>query len=135
MGKAAQKGRLFRWSPFALPLKINIKGGDSLLIADSRFTVVGDGYTTVIIEGEIPVLRESESISEREATDAPKRLCFEIQQFYLTRGPDHLERAKALASGMDDADGITHILDLLEQGQPFQALKAARKLVKDIPYA
>lgn len=112
-----------------MALKINIKGGDSLLIATSKLTIASEGYTTVIIEGDLPVMRESESIKLHDANSPWKIICYHIQQHYLTGQPDHSRIVKKTGETLGSEDRGTHeiILELLNKGQAFKALKMARR--------
>lgn len=112
-----------------MALKINIKGGDSLLIATSKLTIASEGYTTVIIEGDLPVMRESESIKLHDANSPWKLICYHIQQHYLTGQPDlsRIVRKNGEILGSEDQEAYETILELLDKGQAFKALKIARR--------
>jgi flagellar biosynthesis regulator FlbT len=113
-----------------MALKINLKGGDSLLIGTSRLTIAGEGYTTIVIEGDIPIMRESESIGYDDASTPAKLFLFHIQQCYLVGDNAHLDLAKDSMSELADTDiaAAREVLILMAQGKQFKALRLARAL-------
>lgn len=115
-----------------MPLKINLKDGESVYFGASKVTAVHNGgYTILIIDGEsMPVLKESETVSLDEADTPKKRLYYHMQQHYLERSNEHLRIAEALATQLS-----SHDLAVFEaartaftEARAFRALRLLRDL-------
>lgn len=115
-----------------MALKINLKAGERLLIATSRLTVASEGYTTIIIEGDLPVMRESESITLEQAQTPRARIYYHMQQFYLSQSAEHMKIVQAISETLSDDERaeVQHVLNHVEAGSIFTALKAARKFAE-----
>jgi len=66
-----------------MTLRLTLKPGEAVLIGTSRLTVVSKGACTVILEGDQPVMRAAECITEAEAIDPLSRFRFVLQEIYL----------------------------------------------------
>lgn len=107
-----------------MTLKINLKSGDRLLISTSTIQVVGDGHTIVIIEGEIPVLRESDAIALEKAVHPSQQFRYLMQRAYLTADPAPLTQARVLAEQLGSMSGrALGAIAGFEEGKHFQALR------------
>lgn len=114
-----------------MALKINLRGGDSLLIGTSKLTIASEGYTTVILEGDLPVMRQSDAIRAEDAVTTAQRAVFAMQQFYLTQDTAWLDAFQALGGKEvgDQADQFDQALQLAISGSAFRALKMVKKLL------
>ena len=74
-----------------MPLKIELKPHESIIIGDSLITNDGD-RTRFYIEGNVPILREKFILREKEADTPSKRVYFIVQQMYLSRTPEKLHK-------------------------------------------
>lgn len=72
-----------------MPLKIELKPHESIIIGDALITNDGD-RTRFYIEGNVPILREKFILREKEANTPCKRIYFIVQQMYLSRAPEKL---------------------------------------------
>lgn len=72
-----------------MPLKIELKPHESIIIGESLITNDGD-RTRFYIEGNVPILREKYILREKEADTPCKRIYFIVQQMYLSRMPEKL---------------------------------------------
>lgn len=72
-----------------MPLKIELKPHESIIIGESLITNDGD-RTRFYIEGNVPILREKFILREKEANTPCKRIYFIVQQMYLSRAPEKL---------------------------------------------
>ena len=72
-----------------MPLKIELKPHESIIIGESLITNDGD-RTRFYIEGNVPILREKFILREKEANTPCKRIYFIVQQMYLSRNPEKL---------------------------------------------
>lgn len=72
-----------------MPLKIELKPRESIIIGDALITNDGD-RTRFYIEGNVPILREKFILRERDANTPSRRVYFIVQQMYLSRMPEKL---------------------------------------------
>ncbi len=97
----------------------------------------GDTKCDLIIENEVPVLRDKDILREKEATTPCKRVYFIIQLMYVD-GRDLVERHNIYWSLVKDlveaapstADTLAEISGLVIEGKYYPALKLARKLIE-----
>ncbi|WMT92602.1 flagellar biosynthesis repressor FlbT [Pelagibacterium sp. H642] len=115
-----------------LPLKINLKDGESVYFGASKVTAVHNGgYTILIIDGEsMPVLKESEMVSLDDADTPKKRLYYHMQQHYLERSGEHLRIAEDLARGLsrNDLEIFNAARAAFTEARQFKALRLLRDL-------
>ena len=74
-----------------MPLKIELKPHESIIIGDSIITNDGE-RTRFYIEGNVPILREKFILREAEANTPSKRIYFVVQQMYLSKGSAELQK-------------------------------------------
>ena len=74
-----------------MPLKIELKPHDSIIIGESIITNDGE-RTRFYIEGNEPILRERFILRESEANTPSKRVYFVVQQMYLSKGRKELQK-------------------------------------------
>ncbi|MBU1174147.1 MAG: hypothetical protein KKH72_02005 [Alphaproteobacteria bacterium] len=119
-----------------MTLKINLKPREAVYIGTTSVTVLSEGKVTLAIDGDAPILRSSERISEPPADHVAARLQYVIQQMFLAQdlAAFHAEYfALAHRLGNENAEMAKLIAATnfhLVQGELYQALKSARKLVE-----
>ena len=74
-----------------MPLKIELKPHESIIIGESLITNDGE-RTRFYIDGNVPILREKFILREKEANTPSKRVYFIVQQMYLAKEPQHLQK-------------------------------------------
>lgn len=119
-----------------MALKIKLKPHERLIIGGA-VVANGDTKCDLIIENEVPVLRDKDILREKEATTPCKRLYFIIQLMYVD-GKDLVERHNIYWSLVKDlveaapstADTLAEISGLVIEGKYYPALKLARKLIE-----
>lgn len=119
-----------------MALKINMKPSDAVYVGASMITVESQSNVTLLIDGDVPVLRASEWIDEPRAGDHAARLQHVVQQMYFAGDvagfhEDYFALAKVLAS--DDPATVPHIAKVnshLARGEFYKALKVARGLAE-----
>lgn len=118
-----------------MALKVELKPGERIIIGECVVTN-DDQRTRLLIEGDIPILRERD-IMTRELADTPaKRIYLAVQLMYTSKDPRaHHDIYFALIRDIVQAAPSTwpfieavnnHILT----GQMYKALKEARKLIE-----
>lgn len=118
-----------------VPLKITLKPRERILLG-STLLKNGDHLAHFTVENEVPILREKDLMSERDANTVAKRIYFSIQLMYFE--PAHLaahhklfwELVRQLSSVAPSVlPLIDEIGELILDDRYYQALKATRKLI------
>jgi flagellar biosynthesis repressor protein FlbT len=122
-------------------LKIELKPDERILIGDCVITNAGK-RTRLLVEGAVPILRAKDIMSLGEADTPAKLIYLAVQFIYAAKRPqDHhalyFRLAAEFQKGMPGAKPfIESINNLILTGEPYKALKEARKLIayeKDHP--
>ncbi len=119
-----------------MALKIKLKPHERLIIGGA---VVANGGTKcdLIIENEVPVLRDKDILREKDADTPCKRVYFIIQLMYVD-GKELVGKHNIYWSLVKDivvaapstAVMFTEISSLIIEGKYYPALKLARKLIE-----
>jgi flagellar biosynthesis repressor protein FlbT len=117
-----------------VPLKLELKPGERLILGGS--VVTNDGRRTrLAIEGAMPVLREKDIMTARQANSPAKRLYLAVQHIYTGRRTQQSYSAyRALIRGIAEAAPSTRpfidsINNRILTGELYEALKETRKLI------
>ena len=119
-----------------MALKINLKPHERLIIGGAVVTN-GKAKCELIIENNIPLLREKDILREKEANTPCKRIYFMIQLMYIDK-KNLAEKHKtywALVKDIVEAAPSTAVMieqisDHILKGAYYQALKLTKKLIK-----
>lgn len=118
-----------------MPLKITLKPRERILLGGALLKN-GDHLAHLTIENEVPILREKDLLSERDANTVAKRIYFAVQLMYFE--PAHLaahhkffwENVRQLSAAAPSVlPLIDEIGELILDERYYQALKATRKLI------
>lgn len=117
-----------------MPLKVELKPGEKILVGDCVVTNTHP-RARLLIEGQVPILREKDILTPRQADSPAKRIYLAVQLMYTAKDPraHHevyfvliRELLKAAPSTWPHIEAINnHILT----GQMYKALKDAKKLI------
>jgi flagellar biosynthesis repressor protein FlbT len=117
-----------------MPLKVELKPGERILIGDCVVTNA-DQRTRLLIEGQVPILREKDILTPEHADTPAKRIYLAVQLMYTSKDPRaHHDVYFALIRDVLQAAGSTwpiieainnHILT----GEMYKALKDAKRLI------
>ena len=90
-----------------VPLKIELKPGERLILGGC--VVINDGRRTrLAIEGAMPVLREKDIMTARQANSPAKRLYLAVQRMYTSmRTQENYADYRALIRGIVEAAPCT----------------------------
>lgn len=119
-----------------MPLKIELKPHESIIIGESLITNDGEERTRFYIEGNVPILREKFILREKEANTPCKRVYFVVQQMYLSRGDDklqdmYLEYVRDLQKAAPSLiPYIAPVTENIINSDYYSAIKNADKLLK-----
>ena len=119
-----------------MALKITLKPHEKMII-DGAVIKNGANRCELQIENNVPILRQKDILSEKQANSPARRIYFAIQLMYIDRANLELhhktywqliqELIQAAPSTLTVIDAISdHIL----KGQHYQALKGARNLIE-----
>jgi flagellar protein FlbT len=115
-------------------LKIELKPGERLILGGC--VVTNDNRRTrLAIEGAMPVLREKDIMTAREANSPAKRLYLTVQRMYTSkRTKENYAAYRALIRGIAEASPnarpfIDSIDNRILTGELYEALKETRKLI------
>ncbi len=118
-----------------MALKITLKPREKIVIGGAVITN-GKGNATFIIENSVPILRQKDIMTEKQASTPCRRIYFVIQLMYIDSAnlAEHhntywtlVREVVGVASGT--LPYIDRISDLILGNRYYQALKQAKKLI------
>ena len=118
-----------------MALKITLKPNEKMILGG---TVVlnGGSRSDLIIEYKVPILRQKDILSEKDANSPSKRIYFAIQLMYIDEENRnihqniYLKLAKELVQAAPSTTGlIDAISEYILSDKYYQALKMAKKLM------
>jgi flagellar protein FlbT len=119
-----------------MALKITLKPRERLIIGGAVVTN-GENRSSLLIENNVPILREQDILSEKNADSPCSRIYFAIQLMYVDEKnlAEHHTLYWKLATDVVRAAPSTvtlieQINDLILNGRYYQALKKAKKLME-----
>jgi flagellar protein FlbT len=117
-----------------MTLKVELKPGERIVIGRSVVTN-GPSRTSMLIDGNEPVLRERDIMKESDADTPAKRITYVVQMMYLGAGsttllPAYTELTRdALRAAPSMAEIVDRMTNCVLTGQLYKAFREARKLV------
>ena len=117
-----------------MPLKIELKPNERIVIGDCAVTNAGQ-RTRLVIEGDVPILREKDIMPLGRADTPAKRIYLVVQLMYTSkRAQEHEALYRKLTREMLRAlPGARPFIDAIKNriltGDLYKALKEARKLI------
>ncbi|MCK4987160.1 MAG: flagellar biosynthesis repressor FlbT [Desulfobacterales bacterium] len=119
-----------------MTLKITLKPQEKMIIGGAVLINGNPKNTDLIIENTVPVLRQKDILSEKDATSPCSRIYFVIQLMYIDEAnllTHHNAYWKLVRELLDAAPSLTGFIDQINQhilsGRHYQALKLARELI------
>lgn len=119
-----------------MSLKIALKPNERMIISGAVVTNCSTGCE-LLIENNVPLLREKDIMSEKDATTPCKRIYFVIQLMYVderrlvTHYNSYWDLVHQLVKAAPSVFGlIDEISELIISCKYYQALKLARKLIE-----
>src|ERR1700751_6069579 len=118
-----------------MPLRVELKPFQRIVIGES-VTINSGNRTSFLIDGEVPILRDKDTVTAETANTPAKRLYHCVQVMYLKN-----DVARYRASYLSTVDELRRaapcsadMLELVEQhiaeGALYKALKEIRKLIR-----
>jgi flagellar biosynthesis repressor protein FlbT len=117
-----------------MALKVELKPGERIILGECVITN-HDQRTRLLIEGQMPILREKDILTPELADTPAKRIYLAVQLMYTSRDPcSHHEVYFALVRDILEAapstwPHIESINNLILTGEMYKALKQAKKLI------
>jgi flagellar protein FlbT len=117
-----------------MALKVELKPGERIILGDCVITN-DDQRTRLLIEGQVPILREKDILTAERADSPAKRIYLAVQLMYTSKDPSvHHEVYFALVRDIMRAAPSTcpiieNINNLILTGEMYKALKHAKKLI------
>jgi flagellar protein FlbT len=117
-----------------MALKVELKPGERIILGECVITN-HDQRTRLLIEGQMPILREKDILTPELADTPAKRIYLAVQLMYTSRDPrPHHEVYFALVRDILEAapstwPHIEAINNLILTGEMYKALKQATKLI------
>jgi flagellar biosynthesis repressor protein FlbT len=118
----------------AVALKVELKPGERVILGDCVITN-GDQRARFVIEGQVPVLREKDILTEHSADTPAKKIYLAVQLMYTSKEPrDYHEFYFSLVRDVTRAapsawPHIESINNHILTGEMYKALKDAKKLI------
>jgi flagellar protein FlbT len=119
-----------------MALKITLKPGERIIISGA---VITNGKTTaqLLVENQVPILRQKDILGENEATTPCRRIYFIIQLMYIDPGnlaAHHHTYWSLVKDVLKAAPSTLALIDRISEhilnNRHYQALKLAKKLVE-----
>jgi flagellar protein FlbT len=117
-----------------MALKVELKPHERIIIGESLVTN-GDTRTTLLIDGEAPILREKDVLTPETADTPARRVYLAVQLMYLEKAPAryHTAYAELTQDLVRAAPSCLPYVDAVNQqiltGNLYKALREARALV------
>jgi flagellar protein FlbT len=119
-----------------MPLKLDLRPHEKIFLGGAVL-VNGDSRCQLAVLNDVPVLREKDIFKEENADTPCKRIYLAVQMMYMDR-PNlaryhqfYWERVHAVIEvAPSTADLISKVSEFVLNGQYYQALKAARELIR-----
>ena len=118
-----------------MALKITLKPNERMII-DGAVISNGSTVTDFVIENKVPVLRQSDILSEKDADSPSRRIYFAIQLMYVDRENQATHYGNFWNLSQDIVKAAPSMLGFIDQisehilsNRHYQALKLTKKMI------
>lgn len=117
-----------------MALKVELKPGERLIVGECVITNA-DQRTRLLIEGQVPILREKDILTAKTANTPAKRVYLAVQMMYLSKDPSqhhdvYFKLVRDLVQAAPSTwPAIESINNHILTGEMYKALKDAKKLI------
>jgi|SRR5690348_3809231 flagellar protein FlbT len=117
-----------------MALKVELKPGERLIVGECVITNA-DQRTRLLIEGQVPILREKDILTAKTANTPAKRVYLAVQMMYLSKDPSqhHDVYFKLVRDLVQAAPSTWPAIECINNhiltGEMYKALKDAKKLI------
>jgi len=119
-----------------MPLKLTLKPHERVILGGAVITN-GASSSHLLIENNVPILRQTDILSEAQANTPCRRIYFVLQLIYIDQAqsaelqPLYWELAREVLEAAPSMKNlISKISQFIIENKMYQALKAARKLIQ-----
>jgi len=119
-----------------MALKITLKPNERMIIGGAVITNGSSTVTDFIIENKVPVLRQADILSEKDADSPCRRIYFSIQLMYVdnenqaTHYANFWDLAQDLVKAAPSMVGfVDQISEHISSNRYYQALKLTKKMI------
>ena len=119
-----------------MALKISLRPHERIIIGGAVI-INGKARTQLVIENEVPLLREKDILSERDANSPARHIYFAIQLMYIDEEnmmTHHQLYWNLVEERVQAAPSVVNLVDQISEhilfGRYYQALKSARQLIQ-----
>jgi len=118
-----------------MPLKIVLKPGERMII-DGAVICNGENRSEFTVENRVPLLRQKDILSEKDADTVCRKIYFTIQLMYIGKTDAvalhgaYWKLVQPLVAAVPSSFTLVdHVSEQILAGQYYRALKLARKLM------
>jgi flagellar protein FlbT len=117
-----------------MALKVELKPGERLIVGECVITNA-DQRTRLLIEGQVPILREKDILTAKTANTPARRVYLAVQMMYLSKDPSqhHDVYFKLVRDLVQAAPSTWPAIECINNhiltGEMYKALKDAKKLI------
>jgi flagellar protein FlbT len=118
-----------------MPLRVELKPFERIVIGES--VIINSGNrTSFLIDGEVPILRDKDTVTAETANTPAKRLYHCVQVMYLKNDvaryrSSYLASVDELRHAVPESDDMIDVIDQhISEGALYKALKEIRKLIR-----
>ena len=118
-----------------MPLRVELKPFERIVIGES--VIVNSGHrTSFLVDGEVPILRDKDTVTAETATTPAKRLYHCVQVMYLKNDvaryhASYLSAVDELRRATPGSDDVIEMVERhIAEGALYKALKEIRKLIR-----
>jgi flagellar protein FlbT len=118
-----------------MPLRVELKPFERIVIGES--VIINSGNrTSFLVDGEVPILRDKDTVTAETATTPAKRLYHCVQVMYLKNDvaryrASYLASVDELRHAVPESNDIIDAVDRhISEGALYKALKEIRKLIR-----
>jgi flagellar protein FlbT len=117
-----------------MALKVELKPRERIILGDCVVTNT-DQRTRLLIDGRVPILRESDVLTARTANSPAKRIYLAVQLMYLSKEPSrhHQVYFSLVREILNAAPSVLPCIESINNhilmGDTYKALKQAKKLI------
>ena len=119
-----------------MPLKLTLKPHERVILGGAVITN-GASASHLLIENNVPVLRQADILSEAQANTPCRRIYFVLQLLYIDQAqsaelhPVYWELAREVLEAAPSMKNlISKISQFIIENKMYQALKSAKKLIQ-----
>jgi flagellar biosynthesis regulator FlbT len=117
-----------------MSLKVVLKPRERVYFGTSRILVASDEYVTLIVEGDIPVIREAELVDLKSEDPPERQIYYYLQRFYMSGEVSLLDKMLEKATDRTNTPEFNakfaEALSLIDQKQVYRAVKLIRDFLR-----